>query len=107
MIESKTQELHVKIEQVDSMKEAKEGKLAIIYSLPNAEGQLKKNNEVYEITDKEIFVKTFNALKEKIVLSSPRKLGLMRINSGGGSGGGFNDNVLLKGLTTPQVKARK
>ena len=73
IIESKTNELHVKIENIDSMKEAKEGKVAIIYSMVNSEGVLKKNNEAYEVTEKETFIKTFTALKEKLCLQSPRK----------------------------------
>ena len=57
------------MDQVDSMKETKDGKVQIIYSLPNPEGALKKNNEIYEVNDGGIFVKTVNSFKEKAILS--------------------------------------
>jgi hypothetical protein len=81
------------------VKETKDGRVQIIYSLPNPEGAPKKNNEIYEVNDKEIFVKTVNSLKEKSVLSSPRKHGMMRLNSGGA--GGFFDNPHVKAVATP------
>jgi len=95
IIESKTQELHVKVDNVDSCKEGKDGKVWMIYSLPNAEGQSKKHNEAYEIDDKEVFVKTANALKEKLQMLSPRKQQLVKLGAFGG------DPVFVKSVTTP------
>ena len=73
----------------------------MIYSLPNSEGVMKKNNELYEVENKEVLIKTYNALKEKVALASPRKHGL-RISSGTNLGG-FYENPHVRAVTTPKI----
>lgn len=105
MVESKSQELNIKLDQIESLKEAKDDKFNIIYHYPNNEGVMKKQNEVYESADRDLIVKTFNAIKEKIQASSPRKRAIMGSTFSVMSG--MQENPFLKQVTTPQVKNLK
>lgn len=60
----------------------------------------KKNNEIYEVNERDVLVKTVNAIKEKVVLSIPRKHGMLKLNSGG-SGGAFMESAMPKAMATP------
>jgi len=55
------------------MKDAKDTKLTLVYTLANADGVTKKNTETYEVENKELIIKTYNALKDRALLSSPNK----------------------------------
>jgi hypothetical protein len=80
IIESKSTELQIKIDWIDSMKETKDGKVNMIYTLIKGEEKMKRN-DIFEIPDSQLLLKTYFAIKQKLQSASPRKIGL-QINTG-------------------------
>lgn len=74
VIDCKAYEIAVSVKDIDSLEETKDGKIQIVYSVPDEDGGMKKFNELYDCFETEDILRTFvnittnQMLKEKKTL---------------------------------------
>jgi len=66
MIGSKQFEVTVNLLNVEHFREGKDGRLNIVYLVPNNEGGVSKRNETYDCFELNTMIETFNSIVRNI-----------------------------------------
>lgn len=68
IIDSKQFEISVDIENVENLTEIKDGRLAIVYFVPQVDGSMQRRNETYEFFETSEILKVYNIIKNQSIV---------------------------------------
>ncbi len=74
LIDCKAYEIAVSVRDIDSLEETKDGKIAIVYSVPDEHGDFKKFDEVYDCFETEDILRTFVNINTNQMLKEKKTL---------------------------------
>ena len=72
-MDSKQFEISISVENIEAMREGKDGRLNLVYFIPDESGQIQKKVEWFECCENEEIIKTYESIRQRVEAENHKK----------------------------------